>query len=360
MSPPPQSTTVNTTDIAPRTTTDWVEVRVLGPLRVRSADGELIKDKDWRTGKNIDLLRWLALEAGRPVPVDTLIEGLWPDVDDSRARASLRTAVSHLRRVLGQDAIERSGSDVILKSAWVDATTFVGMAEHVSYRRREGEPAAVLAVAREADSLYLTDVPTTESTPEAIKEHAAALAAVHRKLLGDAAELALELGWMRDAVDYASRLLQLDPVSELASRALMLGHAGMGEVHHALREYERVRTVLSDELGVDPSPQTRAVHLQVLQSGGAAPTRSTPPLVGRRSEIEWLESVLPSAADTTPGPLVITLVGPTGSGRRRLASVACKRAGLRMVRVETAGELTTAIRAGAQAVLRAPDLGADL
>src|SRR3712207_366439 len=116
---------------------DWVEIRVLGPLRVRSADGQLIRDRDWRTGKNADLLRWLALEAGRPVAVEVLIDGLWPDVDESRARASLRTAVSHLRRVLGPDSIERTGSDVVLKSAWVDAGTFAAMADHVAARRRE-------------------------------------------------------------------------------------------------------------------------------------------------------------------------------------------------------------------------------
>ncbi len=353
-------TAVNSTDLATRTSTDWVEIRVLGPLRVRTADGELIRDKDWRTGKNVDLLRWLALEGGRPVPVDVLIEGLWPEADDSRARASLRTAVSHLRRVLGPDVIERSGSDVVLKSAWVDSTTFLGMVEHVSYRRREGEPAAVLAVAREADSLYLTDVPTSENAPAAIRNHAASLATAHRSLLGMAAELALELGWMRDAVDYANRLLQEDPVSELASRALMLGHAGMGEVHHALREYERFRQVLADELGVDPSPQTRAVHLQILQSGGTTPARATPPLVGRRSEVEWLETVLPDPAAGRGEPLVITLAGREGSGRSRLASVACKRAGLRLVRVDTSGELLTAVDAGAQAVLWKPDPATDL
>ncbi|WP_298456728.1 BTAD domain-containing putative transcriptional regulator [uncultured Cellulomonas sp.] len=339
-------------------TTDWIEIRVLGPLRVRSADGDLIRDKDWRTGKNADLLRWLALEGGRPVAVEALIEGLWPEVDESRARASLRTAVSHLRRVLGAEVIERSGSDVVLRSAWVDATTFRGIAEHVTHRRREGDPAAVLAAAREADSLYLTDVPTTEASPAAIRQHSEDLAAAHRRLLGQAAELALELGWMRDAVDYAARLLQLDPVSELASRVLMLGHSGMGEVHHALREYERCRRVLADELGVDPSPQTRAVHLQVLQAGGGAPTRGPAPFVGRHAELEWLASMLADVAGT--GPRIAVLAGRTGSGRRRLATVACQDAGLRPVRVETAADLQVAVESGARVLLWRPDTAAEL
>jgi DNA-binding SARP family transcriptional activator len=338
---------------------DWVEIRVLGPLRVRSADGQLIRDRDWRTGKNADLLRWLALEAGRPVQVETLIDGLWPDVDESRARASLRTAVSHLRRVLGPDSIERTGSDVVLRSAWVDAGTFSAMAEHVAARRREGQPAAVLAVAREADSLYLTDVPASEGTPEAIRQHASALAALHRQLLADAAELAVELGWMRDAVDYARRLLDEDPVSERASRALMLGYAGMGEVHHALAEYERCREVLAEELGVDPSSQTRSVHLQVLQSGGRTPERRTTPLVGRHAEVDWLRSVLEEDSGAGPAPVVVTLVGRAGSGRRRLAVATCQRAGLHLVRATTADDVLAAVASGARVVLWRPDPTAD-
>ena len=337
--------------------TDWVEIRVLGPLRVRTADGQLIKDKDWRTGKNADLLRWLALEAGHPVPVDVLIDGLWPEVDESRARASLRTAVSHLRRVLGPDVIERSGSDVVLKAAWVDASTFSGMAEQVAHRRRDGEAAAVLGLAREADSLYLTDVPVTEGTPSAIRQHATALASTRRQLLGNAAEVALELGWMRDAIDYAARLREIDPVSELASRVLMLGYAGVGEQHHALAEFERCRRVLDEELGVDPSAQTRAVHLQVLQAGGSAPTRPTPPLVGRRAELDWLVEVLTSGAGQ---PQVVTLVGRGGSGRRRLATAAASRARLRAVRVESVVELQSAIDTDAPVIVWRPEPSADL
>ena len=79
-------------------------------------------------------------------------------------------------------------------------------------------------------------------------------------------------------------------MSERASRVLMLGHAALGEVHHALAEFERIREVLADELGVDPSPQTRAAHLKVLQPVPTAPVR--PPFVGRASELHWLSAVL--------------------------------------------------------------------
>jgi hypothetical protein len=165
---------------------------------------------------------------------------------------------------------------------------------------------------------------------------------------------------MRDAVDYASRLLEVDPVSERASRSLMLGYAGMGEVHPALREYERCREVLAEELGVDPSPQTRAVHLQVLRP--APPARPTSVLVGRRSEVAWLDAVLVEASTGREQgrPCVVVLGGRTGSGRKRLARSVLKRAGLPLDEVSSGQALLDAARSTEHALLWQPDLTTDL
>ena len=66
------------------------EVRVLGPLRVRRADGHLVPAQEWRTAETADLLRLLALHVDEPVPVDVLVRTLWPRLDYRRGRASLR------------------------------------------------------------------------------------------------------------------------------------------------------------------------------------------------------------------------------------------------------------------------------
>jgi DNA-binding SARP family transcriptional activator len=340
---------------------DWVEVRVLGPLRVWRADGSTVLDREWRTSKNADLLRWLALHAGDPVPVEALLAGLWPGVDDARARASLRTAVSHLRKVLGPDAVTRDSSDVTLTNAWVDATAFTDLAEEVDWRRRNVFPAEAMAAAREADALYLADLPAGDSAPATIAERSAALRMSHRTLLEHAAELAIELGWMRDAVSYATRLMEADPVSELASRVLMLGHAGMGEQHHALQAYERCRQVLAEELGVDPSPQTQAVHLQVLRPPPSS--RPAPVLIGRDNEVEWLRSRLVDATTSTSEEAsprrVILLAGSEGSGRKRLAAEVCQRVGLKLYDVGNRPELLDADEEDT-VLLWQPDLSTDL
>ena len=103
-------------------------------------------------------------------------------------------------------------------------------------------------------------------------------------LLCDASESASALGLGQDAVDFAARAVILDPFSERASRLLMSGHADVGELSLALREYERCRTLLAEELGIDPSPQTREVHLALLRSQRRAPRAAgTRPRRTRRS-----------------------------------------------------------------------------
>lgn len=254
-----------------------IEIRLLGPLVVRRADGELMRDRDWRSTKNAELLRWLALQAGDPVPLTALTDGLWPGTDHARARGSLRTALAGLRRALGPDVVERVGDSLRVTNCWVDASAFRGLARDVGRHAHLGRADRALAAARAADALYTADVPVTESAPRATAGHATALAAAYRALLGDAADAALQQGLMQDAVEFGTRLLDIDAVSERASRAVMLGYAGVGEMHHALQEYERCRRTLAEQLGVDPSPQTRAVHLQVLVTGtGPAPGASSP------------------------------------------------------------------------------------
>ena len=344
-------------DTGPR---DWIEVRLLGPLRVRLPDGSHVPDRDWRTGKNVDLLRWLALQAGDAVPVEVLADGLWPEADETRARSSLRTAVAQLRRVLGPTAVDRVAAGLVLTGCWVDAPVFLQLSEDVDRHLRAGRHADAFAAALEADALYVADMVVADGAPSALAEHANALAALHHRLLGDAAEAALEQGWARDAVAFAQRLRDVDATSERASRVLMLGHAALGEVSAALAEFERVRSVLAEELGVDPSPQTRAAHLKVLQPLPTAPVQSA--FVGRASELHWLSTVLDDVR-TCGGdrPAVVALSGADGSGRHRLAVTACEDEDLPWTDVRRGQSLAQAAAAApGRALVWRPDPATDL
>ena len=89
--------------------------------------------------------------------------------------------------------------------------------------------------------------------------------------------------------------------------------------------------MLAEELGVDPSPQTRAAHLKVLQPVPARPVEA--PFVGRASELHWLSTVLDDVRRTPGATPVVVLSGHVGSGRHRLAVTACQDDGLPWVDV---------------------------
>ena len=315
--------------------TDRIEIRLLGPLYVRRADSTLVEPGAWRTGKTLDLLRLLALDADQPVSVASLLEKLWPDVDESHGRASLRTAASQLRRALRSDCIERRLGGLVLRHVWVDATAFRSLALEAKSALRERRLARVVALTREAEALYVSDFTAHDDGSGWALEARESLAAVRRALLVDAAEAAIELHWMRDGVELANKALQVDSCSERAHRALMQAYAGLGETEQALRAFESCRTMLAEELGADPSAQTRAVHMQVL--AGHQDTHEVLPFVGRDSELVRLTTILAKALGSE-GPSLVCVSGQPGTGREALVNEASDRVGAHSTKLTATGQ----------------------
>jgi DNA-binding SARP family transcriptional activator len=312
--------------------TDRIEIRLLGPLHVRRSDSSVVEPGAWRTGKTLDLLRLLALDADQPVRVASLLEKLWPDVDEAHGRASLRTAASQLRRALRSDCIERRLGGLVLRHAWVDATAFRSLATEAKAALRERRLARVVALTREAEALYVDDFTAHDDGSAWALEARESLAAVRRALLVDAAECAIELHWMRDGVELANKALAVDSCAERAHRALIQAYAGLGETEQALRAFERCRQMLAEELGADPSAQTRAVHMQVL--AGHQETPKALPFVGRESDLTRLVGVL-TRSISTPAPALVCVSGTRGAGREAMLREAVNRVGARRTQVTT-------------------------
>src|SRR4051794_28193371 len=105
-------------------------VAVLGPVEVR-VDGELLAVP---SGKTTEVLIRLALEAGRPVSADRIIEDLWSDAVRT-GRNTLQSKVSQLRRALGDADLVTAGNGgytLHVAPAQVDALTVSSLAEQTS------------------------------------------------------------------------------------------------------------------------------------------------------------------------------------------------------------------------------------
>lgn len=302
---------------------DRVEVRLLGPLRVRRADGSFVEPREWGTQQTADLLRILALHVNEPVPVDVLLDRLWPAVDEAKGRASLRNAASRLRKTLGGDVVERKLGGLVLSGAWVDASAFRMQAREVRRHMVTGAFAQAVTVTREAQALYLGDFRASNGSASWALTECDALAASYRRMVADAADAAVTLGWWHDALDLAEELLRIDPVSERAFRAIMRASHGVGEISRALQAYEQCRRRLAEEIGADPSAETKALHLELLDQQPAE--QPAPPFRGRDHELEWLRRVARAVAEDGV-PAVVGVLGDAGSGKTRLLHEAWREA----------------------------------
>jgi DNA-binding SARP family transcriptional activator len=246
-----------------------IRIRLLGDLEVVRPDGTVVAVEEWRTGKTMDLLRLLALSNGRPVRPASLIDKLWPKVSPDRGRGSLRTACSQIRRAMHVNCIVRQPEGLVLRDAWVDAIQFLEDTRRVHVAAREAHHAHVLALARAAEHLYQDDFHAYDDDSDWAREERDHLTRARHEMLCDSAAAALELRLFREALDLAALAVRIDGSSEAAHRTLMRAHAELGEIGSALRVFESYRAHLAEELGADPSPQTRELHLRLLRGTSA-------------------------------------------------------------------------------------------
>lgn len=243
-----------------------VRIRLLGDLEVVRRDGTIVPPDAWRTGKTMDLLRLLALSNGRPVSADSLVAKLWPGVSAERARVSLRTATSQIRRAVEVDCVGRTPGALVLEGAWVDAEDFRAEARRARVACRLGDHAQALAAARSADQLYRGDFHAHADDHEWARAEREHIALARVQMLCDGASAALELGEFREGLRLASTAVRADPYSEPGHQALMRAYAELGDIGSALRVFELFRARLAENLDAHPSSPTLALHAR-LQRG---------------------------------------------------------------------------------------------
>lgn len=241
-----------------------IEIGLLGTLRVRRADGSQVDPREFRTCKTRHLLRLLALQDGKPVRAAVLTELLWPDVVEDRARASLRTAASQLRKVLAENRVLRVGDGLALVGVEVDALEFERETRRARTWFAAREDVAGLDGARSALARYAGDLADDEPGLDPLHSAGERLALLRRELMLDAAGAAVRVGRSQEAIELAGDVAEMDPACERACCVLIDAHLRLGERASALRAYERCRRSLVEELGVEPLPRTQRRYLQLL------------------------------------------------------------------------------------------------
>jgi DNA-binding SARP family transcriptional activator len=301
-----------------------VELCLAGPFAVL-LDGGPLTDGEVGSRKARTLLKLLAVERPALVPGDRIADVLWEGAAPAGADRNIATLVSRLRAVLGPDVIRGGRPGYQLGDAAdvnIDLDEAARLCEQAK-RRLAASPALALAAAERAADLLsggvaLADEPDASWADPARDE----LRQLLRRARLTAAEAALATGDAGQAMRHAGASVAADSLDEAACRWYMSAAAAAGEQATALLAYERLRERLRDELGVDPAPQTREVHLGILreenpQPAAAAPGPASPGLAGRDREIAALRAAWGSAVGGQSS--LVMICGEAGIGKTTLA-----------------------------------------
>ncbi|SHM96084.1 ATP-binding protein [Actinacidiphila paucisporea] len=304
------------------------------------------------------LLALLAADLRTGCSTGRLVEGLWADELPDRPGKAVQVLVARVRSQLGADLVVTTptGYRLALDEEQVDTSALLLREAAAAERHRAGDHAGALAEAEAG--LALWDGGVGAAADEDLDDPVVALrverVAAHRSL-GRVRALALARTGRRDeAAALLAALAEQQPRDEEVLAELLRCEAETAGPAAALTRYDTYRRQLRDALGTDPGAALKAVHRELLR--GTAPVvrhgvlHDPNPLVGRDADVAAVAGLLASSR-------VVSVVGPGGLGKTRLAHVVSRGATQRVVHFvalagvladeDVLGEVASAIGAGA-------------
>jgi DNA-binding SARP family transcriptional activator/class 3 adenylate cyclase len=270
-------------------------VRLLGPLEVIATGGPASRAVEIGSPKQRAVLAVLALHRNEVVSRELLLDRLWGDRPPASATVTLRSLVSRLRKAI--DGVAAGFEIATREPGWilrcepgvVDAARFSALTAEARLRLAAGDPATAALTLRTALQLWrgsaLVDVVDAGYlAAEATQLDEARLDAVENLV-----EAELASGWPGEALVSLEPHVAANPLRERAWGQLMVALYHLGRQAEALRAYQRLRALLREELGLDPTPALADLEARILRHDPAlAPPPAAPILVGdgrRSSEI---------------------------------------------------------------------------
>ncbi|MEV4603255.1 BTAD domain-containing putative transcriptional regulator [Amycolatopsis sp. NPDC049253] len=272
----------------------------------------------------------LLLEAGQPVSLDDLVVRVWGDEAPGSARGILHSYFTRLRTALaGEHQIVRRGHGYVLDvdPDHVDVHRFRRLSGRA---RRSADAEEKLGFLDEALDLWRGEPFAGLDSPW-LREFRTALLAERDETLVTRTDLQLELGRHARVLPTLTSRAEHHPYDERLAGQLMLALHGTGRQADALRHFQKVKTLLAQELGVDPGPALRAVHQAILRDETTVDDRAARP--GPADEDPGLPPPVPRQLPAPPRAFtgrdrelealadapVSVIVGPGGVGKTCLA-----------------------------------------
>ncbi len=311
-----------------------LKVSVLGALDIHGVDKHALGSRKART-----LIKVLAVARGQPVPVPRLIDCLWPGRPPARPSQQISVLISRLRSVLGSERLPRSDAGYQLLADWIDLDVANHLAAAAARRLSQQNYASARLAAEAALALMRGELLADEPDSPWADEERAAVTKLAVDVRRTAARAALAIGDFSAAREMSEAVVAADPYDEGALQVFMAALAHSGQPGTALATFARARKRLREDLGVDPSPATDAVHKAILQGkpipglviavaanhGRDAGIALTPleeatgsGLAGRDAELALLDAALSQVS--VSGIRIVVVEGDSGIGKTRLVT----------------------------------------
>ena len=322
-----------------------VTLRVLGTLEA-ALDGAPLSLPGPR---HRAVLARLLIARGRTVPVDLLVEDLWPHPREGSV-AAIRTFVSALRRSLEPDRAPRRPARLLVTAPpgytldtgpdTVDAWRFESALTRAGTLLDAGTPGPALAELDRALALWRGPAYAEFTTYPWAREEADRLEGLRLLAVEHRARALLDLGRQEEAAADLHAHATAHPLRENAWHLLALALYRCGRQGEALHALRRARRTLADELGVDPGPDLRRLEADILAHAPrlapptphrdapaqphTAPPPTAHPFVGRTHELDLLEQAAATATAHAATALVL-VSGDAGAGKTALAQAFAHR-----------------------------------
>ena len=250
-----------------------LEVRLLGPIEVERGSGLVALGGQ----KPRALFAVLALEPGRVVSVDRLVEALWPGDPPATAAHAVQVYVSQLRKALGPAISTRAPGYVLeLDLKRVDVHRFARLAQQGHAALEDGDAASSEVALREALALWRGPALADFIYEPFAQNEIARLEELRTVVVEERIDADLALGRHAELVPELEALVQAEPLRERPRAQLMLALYRSGRQADALAAYRQARDTLVEELGVDPGPELRELEAAILRQDDSLLLEETP------------------------------------------------------------------------------------
>jgi len=310
-----------------------VRFRDLGPLQVeRAGTAQAVG------GARLEAaLALLLIHAGQAVSADALAEAMWGGQGGTRSATTLDSHIWRLRKVLEPERApgspptvlrrEPGGYRLVVAADRIDSARYAALAAEAGELLAGGAAARALQCAEEAGALWrgrpygaAADRPWAAAATARLEEIRGRLRETHVGAL-------LATGAAERALTELEAALAEEPLRERLWASRMVAYRDLGRRSDALATYAAARAALVDELGIEPGPELRALHAQLLRDdAGARRPSATHTLPATRSRLVGRDRELAAVLARLGADPLCTLVGPAGCGKTRLAVEAARQA----------------------------------